>query len=265
MSVLRSFLRIVDGQTLLVTGASLLATWLCVRAGYGFDLPDGLIAIAVVFPLGFAINAGFTRREKVLGGYAAFKAHAYALFYAHRDWLGGGELAGEVRDITLRLFVEMRGYLRSANPDRAALHRVYDEFSLLSAGNERLRTLGVASAELARANRYVHGMMTEFEQLRNFRLYRTLNSMRAYAKLFLNTLPVLFAPKFAWLALEHGAPIGFLVAAVYSLILVSLDNIQDAIENPFDEFGEDDVVLDGAADFDMVSTPVEANGLLIRV
>lgn len=31
---------------------------------------------------------------------------------------------------------------------------------------------------------------------------------------------------------------------LYSFILVSLDNIQDHLENPFDEVGEDDIVID---------------------
>jgi predicted membrane chloride channel (bestrophin family) len=31
---------------------------------------------------------------------------------------------------------------------------------------------------------------------------------------------------------------------LYSFILVSLDNIQDHLENPFDYVGEDDIVID---------------------
>jgi hypothetical protein len=38
--------------------------------------------------------------------------------------------------------------------------------------------------------------------------------------------------------------VGYLVAVVFSLVLVSLDNIQDALENPYDTVGEDDIDLD---------------------
>jgi predicted membrane chloride channel (bestrophin family) len=31
---------------------------------------------------------------------------------------------------------------------------------------------------------------------------------------------------------------------LYSFILVSLDNIQDHLENPFDQIGEDDIQID---------------------
>jgi hypothetical protein len=35
----------------------------------------------------------------------------------------------------------------------------------------------------------------------------------------------------------------FVMPVLFSIILVSLDNIQDHLENPFDMVGEDDVVI----------------------
>jgi hypothetical protein len=40
---------------------------------------------------------------------------------------------------------------------------------------------------------------------------------------------------------------GYAVAALHSLVLVSLDNIQERLENPFDADGMDDVRLDELA------------------
>jgi predicted membrane chloride channel (bestrophin family) len=39
------------------------------------------------------------------------------------------------------------------------------------------------------------------------------------------------------------------VALIYSLVLVSLDNIQDDLENPFDGVGADDLRLDVAVEY----------------
>jgi hypothetical protein len=68
-------------------------------------------------------------------------------------------------------------------------------------------------------------------------------TLRAFAGLFLIALPVLCGPYFIHLA--EGVPTGwtYLMAVVTSLVLVSLDNIQDQLENPFDQVGEDDVVI----------------------
>ena len=37
---------------------------------------------------------------------------------------------------------------------------------------------------------------------------------------------------------------GYLVALIYSVVLVMLSNIQDNVENPFDNVGLDDIDLD---------------------
>jgi predicted membrane chloride channel (bestrophin family) len=37
--------------------------------------------------------------------------------------------------------------------------------------------------------------------------------------------------------------IGYIVAALYSLVLVTLDNIQEDLEDPFDEVGTDNIRL----------------------
>ena len=63
-----------------------------------------------------------------------------------------------------------------------------------------------------------------------------------------SVVPVLFAPYFANLSDEYYYVTGYIVAAFYGLVLVSLDNIQEDLENPYDQVGTDDLNLD-VADF----------------
>jgi hypothetical protein len=42
---------------------------------------------------------------------------------------------------------------------------------------------------------------------------------------------------------------GYVVAVLYTVVLVSLDNIQDDLENPFDGAGADDLRLDVADEY----------------
>jgi len=72
--------------------------------------------------------------------------------------------------------------------------------------------------------------------------YRTPKGLRAYSKIFLNIFPILFAPYFAKLNVELNF-LGYLVAILFSSVLVMLSNIQDNIENPFDLNGLDDIDL----------------------
>ena len=80
--------------------------------------------------------------------------------------------------------------------------------------------------------------------MKNFSLYRTPLTLKFSSRGFLNIFPILFGPYFAHLATSHYPAIGYLVALVYSVVLVSLDNIQSDIENPFDQNGFDDIKLD---------------------
>src|SRR5262245_28420762 len=102
MQTLRSFGRIVDSQTFYILFLSVGATYLCRRMDWAVQLPEGLIAIAIIFPLGFAINAAFSRREKALELYASLKASAVMLYVSHRDWLDpiAPELLEDVRAAT---------------------------------------------------------------------------------------------------------------------------------------------------------------------
>lgn len=113
MRTLQSFGRIVDRQTVTILCLSVLATFLCWRLGWTVQMPEGLIAIAIIFPLGFAINAAFSRRERVLDSYASLKGAAIMLYLSHRDWLDPvvPEVLESARQATIR-----RARLPSAAP-----------------------------------------------------------------------------------------------------------------------------------------------------
>jgi hypothetical protein len=95
-------------------------------------------------------------------------------------------------------------------------------------------------------------MMGEFEAMRNIHDYRTPISLRAYSHVFLNSFPIVFGPYFAYLGQAYYPAVGYGVAILYSLVLVSLDNIQEHLEDPFDAVGGDDLRLDVAGDYQSV-------------
>lgn len=252
MQTLRSFGRIVDSQTLYILLLSVGATYLCRRFDWAVQLPEGLIAIAIIFPLGFAINAAFSRREKVLELYGGLKASAIILYLSHRDWLDpiAPELLEEVRYETRDLLHHVNEYVRDKNAGDEKAIPVYASFSRISGLALQIRAGGAYPSDAARVNRGLAQMAIDFERIRNVRNYRTPGSLRAYSQLFLNLIPILFAPHFANIAPKQGPALSLLVAALYSALLVSLDNIQEALEDPFDQLGEDDVKLDAVSFFD---------------
>ena len=88
-------------------------------------------------------------------------------------------------------------------------------------------------------------MIIAFDGLKVIHHYRTPITLRAYSKVFIYIFPIIYGPYFASTFHDFSASLEYVMPVLYSFILVSLDNIQDHLENPFDEVGEDDIVIDG--------------------
>ena len=241
----RNFIRILSIRTFVVILLSFVATYLCLKYNIVVALPTALIGIAIVFPIVFSINAAFRRREEALRYFASLKAHSMALFYAHRDWLPSesSEHAQRAKELNVALLQAIRKCFSQETERGHDFQAVYAIFSNFSRSMEQLRAAGVSGSEISRANQYLRSMMIEFERMRNIFIYRTPQALRAYSQVFLNAFPILFAPYFADLSSKHFFALGFMLATFYSLVLVSLDNIQQRLENPYDEFGIDDINL----------------------
>jgi predicted membrane chloride channel (bestrophin family) len=246
---IRTFFRIINLRTLLISLLSLLSTHLCVRWGVPVDIPSSILGVAIVFPIVFSINAAYRRREEALSHLASFKSHAAALYWAHRDWLKVEDMAHAARFTALLkvLFERVACCLRFErhDPDKhAAFWAVYRSFSDISGSLEALRRADLSASEVSRLNQYLRTLVTDFERLYNICIYRTPLSVRAHSRVFISTFPVVFGPYFAHVAAESFVWAGYGVSLLFSLVLVSLENIQDDLENPFDAVGVDDINLD---------------------
>jgi len=246
MKVLRHFLKIIDYQTVIISILSLIATKICIGFGFYAKLPLSLIGIAIIFPIVFSINAAYKRREDALKYFASIKGHFWSIFFALRDWPSsadkGALFANEHKKIAIDIVKTMKNYFQK--PSNNELAKLYNMFSLLSKLHEKMRKEGVPANEISRINQYLKSIIVDFERIRNILNHRTPISLRAYSKIFLNIFPLLFAPYFAWISNESYLWTGYMVALLYSIVLVSLDNIQEHLENPFDAIGTDDIDFD---------------------
>lgn len=251
MQTIKQFSKIVDYQTWLITGLSLFVVFLCRQLEFIVDLPTTLIGIAVVFPLVFSINSAYRRREDALRAFASLKAHGMALVYAHREWPQdeidhGPRAVGLLEQL---LTAVSNHFSRNGHDQQATKKQIYAVFSDYSHSHELMRGVGVPANEISRANQYLRQIIIDFERMNNIVNYRTPLALRAYSRLFLNLFPLLFGPYFASIAYPDHPMAGYIVALIYSLVLVSLDNIQDHLENPFDGVGADDLHLDVADEY----------------
>ena len=61
--VIKSFTLIINYKTFIVTGLSVLSSYLCFTFGLTAKFPDMLVGVAIVFPVVFSIGSAYTRRE----------------------------------------------------------------------------------------------------------------------------------------------------------------------------------------------------------
>ncbi len=253
---IKSFSQVVNLQTIIVVSLACITTFVCIEYDVIIELPTALIGIAIVFPIVFSINAAYRRREDALKDFGSLKGHAIALYYAHRDWIPESTPDHSVRMKAIfdELLNAIYVYLTGTGDRTTSFENVYGHFSRLSNSMEVLRAAGVSGSEISRCNQYLRAMMIDFERMRNISCYRTPTTLRAYSQVFLNIFPILFAPYFAYISSESYDASGYVVAIVYGLVLVSLDNIQEDLENPFDGIGSDDLRLDIAQHYENILT-----------
>ncbi len=247
--VLKSFFLIINYKTFIITTLSVVSTYLCYHYGFTAKFPDMLVGVAIVFPVVFSIGSAYNRRETALQRFSDFKGHAIAIYYAARDWAGtnDGELAGKVRTLVSEMTQLMRAMFASKNRPEwlANEQKMYEYFSKLSnLSAVEMRAQGVQNSEVSRVSQYVSKMIIAYDNLKSIHVYRTPITLRAYSKVFIYIFPIIYGPYFASNFKDFSAHLEYVMPILYSFILVSLDNIQDHLEHPFDEIGEDDIRID---------------------
>ena len=243
--VLKSFILIINYKTFIITILGVLSTYLSDRYNITANFPDMLVGVAIVFPVVFSIGAAYNRRENALKNFADFKGHAIAMFYAARDWpeIKDSGINGRLRSLLKDLIKDIKAFLQARLRKEMIIDEksIYRKFSDLSQLTMELRKVGLQSGEISRISQYVSKMIIAFDNLTIVHKYRTPITLRAYSKVFIWSFPIIYGPYFAYNFKMYTPLLYYVIPVLYSFILVSLDNIQDHLENPFDDIGEDDI------------------------
>ncbi len=246
MATLKQITAIINLKAVLIAGIAVVSMLVSRHFGLAANFPLALIATAIVFPIVFSIGGAYKRREAALGDYANIKAHGRAIYLASRDWLEEpdagleaairkslGDLLGSARDLFGAPIGEMA--------EREAA--VYRCFSGLSLHIKAFRKRGMVANEVSRCNQYLSKMFVSFENMKHIYQYRTPVTLRAYSDIFILLMAVFYGPYFAEIARNYTSGLEYLMPVFFCIILVGLDNIQDQLENPFDQIGEDDIAI----------------------
>ena len=245
--ILRRVMFVVNVKSVSLSALAVISTYLCLRFNLAADFPLTLITTAVIFPIVFSIGGAYKRRESALREYGSIKAHGRAIYFAARDWPQQSDAETRERTSTLladlmkacrKLFTEPIDAM-SANEEH--VYRIFPQLSnhIISLRNDK----GLASGEASRCNQYMSKMILAFENVKHIYQYRTPRALRLYSDIFIVVLPILYGPYFAAISQDFSRGLEYLLPVLFSVVLVTLDQIQEHLENPFDQIGEDDIII----------------------
>jgi len=233
------YLQIINIRTFTVLIICLATSFSVLRyeIRYNFDLT--IISIAIIFLLFFTIRAAFRRREKALDYLSRFKS---ALLIVSRCFERCKKLPEDrqtyirgvmfaTSDSLIRFFSEGKG---DQSEVRGNLRKI-SEF--LMANREE-----IGGGEAFKILRFMKDVHSSVEGTIAIYTHHTPISLRAYCLIFIYMFPFIYSPALLH-RLEEGTPnwVVYGLSCVTGFILVSLFNVQDQMENPFDAKGLDDI------------------------
>lgn len=235
------YFAIIDQKTGYVFLLCIGFTFLCFQLNFHYELNITLISIAVVFPLVFTIREAFKRRDRIIRLLSIFKSSINAVYYcfANNKKLSDEDkslVAKKLRAISSLFFATLRG--RDHNP--AEVRNKLDEvFDFLNEKRDSISN-GVALKII----RFLKDVHESIENTVGLKMHGTPISLRAYCLVFIYLFPIIFIPTMIHDLGERSRWIVYGLSVVHGFILISLYNVQEAMENPFDQVGLDDIQLE---------------------
>ena len=254
---LSSILLIINRKSVVIAGLAIISTWAAMYFDIKADFPLTMISTAIVFPIVFSIGHAYKRRESALDDYGNIKAHGRALYFAARDWFpeNSEDRLRHIEKVLADLLHSCRDMFKGEISEIEKYEKdVYAAFSDLSGFVKRMRADGLAGGECSRCNQFISKMVVSFESIKHIYQYRTPRTLRAFSDFFIVVLPILYGPYFAHEAMEYHPWLIYIMPALFAVILVGLDNIQDHLEDPFDQIGEDDVTINAEKFIELLSS-----------
>jgi len=259
---MEKYLSIIKPRTFIAIVITWLTTFLSLKYKFQYNFDLTMISLAIIFPLVFTIRSAFKRREKALEYLSRFKAGIITVKSSiESNTHISAEKKHEMLEVLLRIPKSLIAYL---GPDplpieslRADVSKVND---LLIERNEKLKVNG-----LLKVLGFMKDVHIGIENTAAIKTHRTPTSIRAYCLIFIYIYPVIYVPSIYFRLNESNSMneswVLYTLSIVSTFILISLFNVQEQLENPFDQDGMDDIKLET---FDLDSNYLDKTPLEIK-
>ncbi|HSR59288.1 MAG TPA: hypothetical protein VLL47_00965 [Robiginitalea sp.] len=221
---------------------SVTFTYLSIHYSLGYNVDLTLLSIAIVFPLVFNIRGAFRRREKALEHLSRFRSALRTMqFYVQMSSDLDEENKTRVEQALRRISDEAMICLKSGLADTQKVDDAINQLHSTVLDIEENMSTRVKD----RIFRFMNRLQEGFENVFAINTHRTPQSLKAYCLVFIYIFPLIYAPNIVYnIGASENEWIVYFIVVITEFILISLYNIQDQLEYPFDEYGMDDIKLD---------------------
>lgn len=238
---MNQYFAIINFKTLIALTIAVITPIIAYNYNINYNIDLTLISIAIVFPLVFTIRSSFRRREKALEHLSQFRGAIKTINYFFLSTTSlNDEKKEEISNILIEISEGLISHLRNNNYDTEKLdvsvHKVY----LFIIDNNEVLPKSLKDKVI----RFMNDLHEAIENLQAIHAHRTPISLKAYCLIFIYIFPLIYTPTIInKMGTNTTIWITYFVVILSEFILISLYNIQDDMEYPFDEVGLDDIKL----------------------
>ncbi len=236
------YFSIINVRTLYTMVISVLVPVICYEYGVIYDIDLTLISIAIIFPLVFAIRGAFRRREKALEHLSKIRSSLMSIKFGFmtNEKLTKKEVETG-NTLLMNILNELTSHLQGENETRSRLDKSIQDLINFTNSNPENISRNVKGKVVG----YLQKVQEGIENCLAIHIHRTPISLKAYCKIFIYIFPVIYTPSIInKIGVENPQWLTFFVIILSEFILISLYNIQDDMEYPFDKQGLDDIKLE---------------------
>jgi len=244
-SNLRAILSVFNTRLFIILIETIVVFYLYDLYRINIKVDYTIMSIAIIFPLVFSITSAYQRRQDAITLYLEFRNKIIDLtniFYAVESVKvkNYNELFNSLQEVQ-ELLIQ---YLTQDESEKifAAIREKRKNVLLIIDNHKKLFN----EREKDSLIRVKNELFLSAEKIRGIKLHGTPISLKKYCLVFIYFSPLLYASQ-SLLNLEGDFVtklISLSFSLVVSFVLMALYNVQDYIENPFDQKGLDDLKID---------------------
>ena len=232
------YLIIINFRTLITLLLSVMVHFIAYEFEVVYNIDLTLMSIAIIFPLVFMIRGAFRRREKALEHLSRFRASLRTV----ESFFLASKMSDELKSESERKIQELNdalfNHLNTKSEDTQGFdNKLNAIFDFIKTNRE-----SISGGTREKLFRFLRDVVESSDNLIAIHSHRTPISLKAYCLIFIYIFPVVYTPTIInKIGLENPTWLTFFIVVLSEFILISLYNIQDQMEYPFDDEGLDDI------------------------